>query len=108
MVNVSTALTGAPSVKVDLRGPLGSVEVLGFQWEPDAAVRIVSGATQENTGAAEEASLLGSGTGAVFDAMADLFAGWPARLDARDYGNVAPGSSARPAEHVEIQIPDDP
>lgn len=48
--------------------------------------------TQENTGAAAEAGLLGSGTEAVFDAMADLFAGWPARLNARDYvrGPLAP------------------
>jgi hypothetical protein len=46
---------------------------------------VVSVVAQENTRAAAEASLLGSGTEAVFDAMADLFAGWPARLNARDY-----------------------
>jgi hypothetical protein len=57
---------------------------------------VVSVVRQENTRAAAEARTLqeafGAGTEAVFDSMADLFAGGPARMSARDYvrGLLAP------------------
>lgn len=67
--------------------------------EPEAAARVVSVVTQENTRADAEASLLqeaiGSGTEAVFDAMADLFAERPAHLNARDYVRGLPAPLER-------------
>jgi len=64
--------------------------------QPLARLPVWHKKTQERL---RKANLLGSGTEAVFDAMADLFAGWPARLNHRRRVGRArqPGPAALPA-----------